>query len=125
MHATAAIQLFTSLATLACYVCIPLLLWVCYRRSRNPGFVWLAVALLVWPALCWGMNAFVGNAVDDVVAGEAPGRFPFSLMAGPSPSMTRGDFVMLYQSMTMLVTAGLITIALFVMARSLRTSLKS
>lgn len=114
------ILLLSLLAIGACYTSIPVLLWMCYRQTANKGFIWLGVALLILPATKYALNPFIGHFVDQAAGGHQPWLFPFSLMGGPAPWMTVGQFIEIYQYMGTLLSIGLIAISLGVMARSFR-----
>ncbi len=52
-----------------------------YVRTRNSGFAWLGVAVVIWPLVCaLLMHTVIRPAIDQVLTGEPTGIFPFTLV---------------------------------------------
>jgi len=118
MNITRMIQLVPYLAVIVCYVCIGILLWKCYRRTGNWGFILLGGAILIWPTVGFVLNPFVGEFVEQAAQGQQPWLFPFSLMGGPDPKVTVGEFVLFYRNIMTLAGAVLVAASLVVMTRA-------
>ncbi len=82
LAALACISLLCMLAVLdtLLFAGIAVALVVKYRRTGDTGFLWLGLALVVWPLLGFLEAPLVRVMVDRTLAGE-PVVFPFSLVA--------------------------------------------
>jgi len=55
-------------------------LFLCFRRSGNKGFLWLGIALVLWPIADAGLDVLREHYANIVLAGGRPWLFPYSLM---------------------------------------------
>jgi len=62
--------LFLSLYVLL-WVAVAVSVWRCYRRTSNPGFLWLALAVVGWPLIDFAFGALAYQYVNN------GGAFPF------------------------------------------------
>jgi hypothetical protein len=51
-----------------------------YLRTRDAGFIWLGVAVILWPSVSGLLNGGKRTLVDSVVRGHLAGFYPFSLI---------------------------------------------
>ncbi len=94
-----------------------------YRRTKNAGFLWLLGALFLWPVIESGSVALLRHSARQVLAGQEPALFPYSLMsAGPGWSGRRmpvEDFITKVYALHAVVRNGLLLAAMFFIARGL------
>lgn len=64
-----------------------------YRRTRDRGFLWLAIPLVLFPLLGFPLAYALRHVVDRLSAGETIGVYPFTLVE--SGKMTLGNLVTL------------------------------
>lgn len=62
--------------TVACAACV----WLCFRRTRISGFLFLGAVLILWPLFDSGTELLRRHSMAQVMQGGKPGPFPFSLM---------------------------------------------
>ena len=67
-------------SALILYLAIALVLIQKYRRTRDAGFVWLGIAVIVWPlaanVITWGERV----AIDRLARHQSVGFYPFTLV---------------------------------------------
>jgi hypothetical protein len=102
----------------ALYVALALALAGKYLRTRDAGFVWLGVALILWPLAAYWLNQGEGVLIDRVLHGQAPGFYPFSLIA--TGQLTVGELVSLTRSVQQLIGVGLLLVAVLYLSRAKR-----
>jgi len=81
-----------------------------YRRTRDPGFAWLAVALVIWPMVAVPLGYWNRTLIDRLASGKAVGLFPFSLVS--KGQMTLGSLVAAESYLFRLCKSALILLAL-------------
>ncbi|MBT4814299.1 MAG: hypothetical protein HON70_01295, partial [Lentisphaerae bacterium] len=52
-----------------------------YRSLRDPGLLWLGVALVLWPLVSWVLGSGERLLMDRLAAGKSVGIYPFCLVA--------------------------------------------
>lgn len=68
-------------SVLVFYLAIAVLLIRKYLRTRDVAFIWLGVAVLVWPVVSrLLLDPLAHLAIDRLTHGEAIGLFPFTLV---------------------------------------------
>lgn len=67
-------------SVLVLYVAIAAVLIRKYRRTRDAGFIWLGVALIVWPLLSGLISQVEGSFIDRLVRHQTVGYWPFTLV---------------------------------------------
>ena len=80
-----------------------------YLRTREIGFVWLGVAVVLWPLVTQLLNVGERLLVDRMAKGHVVGFFPFSLVE--SRQMSIGSLLM-----SLSVSQSLIGVALLLVA---------
>lgn len=87
-----------------------------YRRTRDIGFLWLGVAVVVWPLvsrmLDFGVRAVIGRLVNR----QPVGFFPFSLVE--HGHLTLGELVLYLGSLNQLVGVCLLLVAVLYLSRT-------
>ncbi len=108
--------------------------WLCFKRTRVRGFLFLAAILILWQPFEIATTALAGHFVDQVLEGKKPWLFPFSLMVrldevplivGPDDGLTGcqmypGEFLTKFHMARMLLWFALLAISFILIARSLK-----
>jgi hypothetical protein len=81
-----------------------------YKRTRDTGFIWLAVALVIWPIADTGLGQWNGILIDRLAKGEKIGFYPFSLVS--KGQITLGSLVAAESYLFQLCKSALILLAL-------------
>ena len=90
---------------------IAAILTVNFARTRNSGFLWLMVALVVWPLASSVVGAVgVRPAIDRLIAGDEVGYFPFSLVERGHIAL--GSLLTMLMYFNRLVRSALLIIAI-------------
>jgi len=101
---------------LVLYLGISVVLVLKYFRTRDAGFIWLGVAIVIWPLvsrlLVYGELVFV----DRLVHGHAVGFFPFSLVE--RQQMSAGFLINSLNLTQQLIGACLLLIAVLSLSRA-------
>lgn len=92
------------------------LIWK-YRQTRDIGFIWLGLAIVIWPLLSRILFRLI---IDGALNKQLRGNYPFSLMA--RGEVTVGGFASILGSVEQFVGAVLMLIAVFYLARTRRGS---
>ena len=70
-----------AVSVLVCYLAVAVLLIGKYRRTGDVGFIWLGVAVVVWPVVSrLLLDPLKGVAIDRLIRGHAIGLYPFTLV---------------------------------------------
>lgn len=69
------------LIPLVFYVAIACVLVPKYRRTRDPGLLWLGIALVVWPLISHGFTLVRGSLAQRAYHEENADFFPYSLFS--------------------------------------------
>jgi hypothetical protein len=81
-----------AVSVLVCYLAVAVLLFGKYRRTRDVGFIWLGVAVVVWPVVSrLLLDPLKRVAIDRLIHGHAIGLYPFTLVE--RGRITIGEFV--------------------------------
>jgi hypothetical protein len=91
-----------------------------YLRTRDVGFVWLGVVVVIWPVVSNLLNRGEHIGIDRVLSGRSVAFFPFTLIERGETSI--GNFVMTLALLHYLVGIGLLFIAVFYLCRTKRES---
>jgi hypothetical protein len=102
--------------------------WVCFRRTRVSGFLFLAPLLVLWPLFDSGTEALRKHFLDRVMVGQKPWLFPFSLMVRGDEGWTGwqmppGEFLTKFIAAKELLLFALLAVAFVLIARSLKGKL--
>ena len=101
------------LAGVVLYLAIIAVLVHKYRRTRDQGFLWLGVPLVIWPLLSVPLGDWLRFAMDRLSSGERVGIFPFTLVE--QGQMLLGSLVTLLASVQQLVWSGLMLAAILML----------
>jgi hypothetical protein len=112
------IFLLSFIAVLAVALFVVLILK--YLRTRDVGFVWLGVAVVIWPIVSNLLNRGERIGIDRVTSGRSVGIFPFTLIERGETSI--GNFVSTLALLHFLVGIALLFIAVFYLCRTKRKS---
>jgi hypothetical protein len=97
--------------TLVVYLAIAVVAVRKYIRTRDRGFVWLVIAVVLWPLINNVINKYENSVLTRVFrGGHAPTFFPFSLSS--SQQMTTGTLIYLLTSIQSLVGISLVLVAI-------------
>src|SRR5260370_19053311 len=66
--------------SLVLHIAIAVVLVRKYLRTRDVGFVWLGVAVLIWPLVSRWLDHSERLLIDRLVKGQPVAYFPFSLV---------------------------------------------
>ncbi len=103
---------------IALRLAIALLLLRRYLRTREIGFVWLGVAVVIWPLMMRflvdrGLAVFIGRVIN----GQSVGFYPFNLVR--SGQLTIGELVKSIDLVEQLVGVCLLLVAVLYLRRNL------
>ena len=104
------------LAGVVLYLAIIAVLAHKYRRTRDQGFLWLGVPLVIWPLLNVPLSYWLRFAMDRLASGGRVGFFPFTLVE--QGQMTLGSLVSLLASVQQLVWSGLMLAAILMLHKA-------
>jgi hypothetical protein len=106
------------LLSLGCvlYLAVAVVLVRKYLRTRDIGFVWLGVAVLIWPLVSGLLGR--GESVLGLHAssGHGDGFFPFSLVS--SGQISVGDLFTSVHLLLNLIGIGLLLVAVIYLSRA-------
>lgn len=80
-----------------------------YLRTRDAGFIWLGVAVVIWPLITGMVDRGIGKYFARLRYSHLPGLYPFSLVE--RGQMTIGTFFMIIGSLQRLIEVGLLVVA--------------
>jgi hypothetical protein len=103
--------------------------WLCFRRTRVRGFLFLGVVLVLWPWFDAGTKALFNHFLDQVMRGQKPWLFPFSLMymgyvEGAGWQMLPGEFLCKFEAAKNISLLLLLAVAFAFIARSLKREVR-
>jgi hypothetical protein len=101
--------------TIICYIAIVALLVRQYLRLREPGLIWLAVAVVVWPFMSGLLKTGERFLIDRIVHHQPVGFFPFSLLEKEQVSI--GSLMLLLAYTEQLIGVALLLVAVFYLSR--------
>jgi hypothetical protein len=111
-HATMNILLASALAL---HVAIAAILVRQYLRTRDPGLVWLGVAVVIWPLISSLLDAGERVSIDRAIHRQAV-IYPFTLIV--SGQMTTGSLVMSLAVVQQLIGIFLLLVAVLYLCRT-------
>jgi hypothetical protein len=98
------------------HVAIAIVLIAKYRRTRDIGFLWLGIAVVVWPLVSRVLDFGVRTAVDRLVSKQPVGFFPFSLVE--HGRLTLGELVLYFSSLSQLIGVCFLLVAVLYLSRT-------
>ncbi|MFC1672058.1 hypothetical protein ACFL01_02860 [Planctomycetota bacterium] len=107
---------------LGLYAATFVILLRCYRWSGNKGFLWLGVAVAVWPIVDIVLQNVLTHYQQVVINGERPGLFPYSIMA--TGSVTLGTFRMYHDLIKDVVGSSLVFLSVIMVWKGRAPSAK-
>jgi hypothetical protein len=107
-------SLLIGLAMMGLQVAIVVLLARKYLRTREVGFIWLGVAVVVWPLMSRLLEAGERVSINRVAHKQAV-IFPFTLVA--SGQITNGSLVTLFAVVQQLIGVCLLLVAVLYLSR--------
>jgi hypothetical protein len=87
-----------------------------YLRTRDVGFVWLGVAVVIWPGISRLLEGGEKIFIDRLIRHQSVGFYPFTLVA--SGGMTSGSLVMSLAVFQQLIGVCLLLVAVLYLARA-------
>ncbi len=102
----------------ALYLALALALLAKYMRTHDAGFIWLGVAVILWPLCAYWLNRSEAILLNRVIRGQPVGIYPFTLIA--SRRLTVPEFVRLSGSFQQLIGAALLLVAVLFLSRGKR-----
>jgi hypothetical protein len=98
---------------LALFVAVTVALVYRYRESRQSGFLWLAVPLVLLPLLSLPIAHWIKASVDRLSRGEQSAMFPFSLVE--SGRMTLGSLLSFWNGISHIVWSGFVLVGILLL----------
>jgi hypothetical protein len=80
-----------------------------YLRTRDAGFIWLGVAVIVWPSVSGLLNYEKHTLFNNILQGHLPGFYPFSLIQNGQISI--GNLFTSLSLLQSLIGGGLLLVA--------------
>jgi len=80
-----------------------------YLRTRDAGFIWLGVAVVIWPLISGMVDRGIGKYFVRLRYNHLPGLYPFSLVE--RGQMSIGTFFMIISSLQRLIEVALLVVA--------------
>jgi len=87
-----------------------------FLRSRDVGFVWLGVAVGIWPLVSRLLDQGERVLIDRLVRGQLVGFYPFSLVE--HGQMTLGGLIGLLNLWHQLIAVGLLLVAVLYLCKT-------
>jgi hypothetical protein len=87
-----------------------------YLRTRDVGFIWLGVAVVLWPGISRLLEAGEKVFIDRLIRHESVDFYPFSLVA--SGQMTTGNLVMSLAVFQQFIGVCLLLVAVLYLSRA-------
>jgi hypothetical protein len=109
-------------AALAFHVALAVVLVHKYIRTRDPGFVWLGVALVIWPIASGLFDQGGRVLVSRLSSGRFVGFYPFSLVE--RGQVTLGEVALVLNSLRDLIGVGLSLVAVFYLCRTQKQKIR-
>ena len=89
-----------------------------YRTTREPGFLFLAVPLVLFPVLNLPLSYAINLILNRLNSGGQIGLYPFTLVE--TGRMTMGDLVVLIATVKHVLRTAFLVLAILMFARSPR-----
>ena len=103
-------------SALVLHVAIAAILVRQYLRTRDVGFVWLGVAVVIWPGVSRLLEGGEKVFIDRLIRRQSVGFYPFGLIA--SGQMTIGSLVMSLAVFQQLIGVCLLLVAVLYLSRA-------
>jgi hypothetical protein len=103
-------------SALALHIAIAAILVRQYLRTRDAGFVWLGVAVVLWPGISRLLEGSEKVFIDRLMRHQPVDYYPFSLVA--SGQMTMGNLVMSLAVLQQLTGLCLSLVAVLYLSRA-------
>lgn len=87
-----------------------------YLRTHDVGFIWLGIAVVVWPLVSRLVDLGSRGLINRIVHHESVGFYPFSLVA--SGQMTLGELMLYLGLFGQLVGVCLLFVAVLYLANT-------
>jgi hypothetical protein len=87
-----------------------------YLRTRDVGFVWLGVAVVIWPLVSFLLQHSEGVLVNRIVRGQRVGFYPFSLLE--RGQMSIGSFIYSLNLLQQLIGVCLLLVAVLYLSKT-------
>jgi hypothetical protein len=94
-----------------------------YLRTRDGGFIWLGIAVVIWPIISRLIDRYERIAIDGVMNHHSVGFFPFTLV--DRGEMTMGNLFTILNLGERTVSVGLLLVAVFSLYRTKSSSEKT
>jgi hypothetical protein len=91
-----------------------------YLRTRDVGFIWLGVAVVIWPLVCRLLELGERSLIDRVVHHSVVGFYPFSLVV--HGQMTLGGLVASLSLFHQLTGTCLLLVAVLYLSKAKNTA---
>jgi hypothetical protein len=104
------------LATIVLHLAITVILVRQYLRTRDVGFVWLGVAVVLWPVISRLLKSGEMVFLDRVIRHQSVGFYPFTLVA--RGQMTIGTFVRSFAVSQEFIGVCLLLVAILYLSRA-------
>jgi len=101
---------------LVLHVAIAVILVRQYLRTRDVAFVWLGVAVVIWPGVSRVLEAGEKVYIDRLVSHQSVGFYPFTLVA--SGQMTIGSLVTWFALFQQMVGVCFLLVAVLYLSRA-------
>jgi hypothetical protein len=87
-----------------------------YLRTRDAGFIWLGVAVVIWPLASPLLQLGERSLIDRVVHHQSVGVYPFSLVE--HGQMTIGSLIFDLGVVQQLIGVGLLLVAVLYLSKT-------
>jgi hypothetical protein len=104
------------LIPLAMYLVLAAVLLRQYLRTRDAGFVWLGVAVVIWPFVSRLLDLGQRVLIDRLLRRQLVGFYPFSLVE--HGQMTVGSLVTTFSLLQHLVGVSLLLVAVLCLCKA-------
>ncbi len=108
-------DMFLGSINVVLFVAIAVALIFKYRQSKQAGFLWLLLPLVLFPLLGLPMSAWIESSVEALQAGLPSVMFPFSLVE--SGTLTLGSLVASLDFLRHAVWSGFILFGILMLYR--------
>jgi hypothetical protein len=100
----------------ALHIAIAVVLVRKYIRTRDAGFIWLGIAVVIWPVLSRLLDGGERVFIDRVIQHQPVGLYPFSLVE--RGDMTMGQLVLAFSVGEQLIGIVLLLVAVLYLYRT-------
>jgi hypothetical protein len=100
---------------LVLYIAVAVVLFQNYRRTKEAGFLWLVMPMVLIPALALPVTLWRHAMADRMIAGKGAGLFPFTLVT--QGRLTLGTLLTLLNFMDHVVWGVFALVAVLALVR--------